>query len=1680
MNRTRILTSVSVAALMTTTIAPAARADNVVFDLTAAPPTLVMATKSASVEALSQINKATKLTADTATALLGIPDKNGGPIDLLGGLSDSLLVDKNTVFADAISNTAANIIDLVTATGSGDTSAATIGVLQITSSAGTAGLSGTVKDSSIRINAQDIGAGGAATQTDNMIEASATGNLSHSGISGDINPLLTSSEVGTSKAQSGSPTLDADATMLVATVQSLSDIDAPLAGVSGSRIGIQATSDGVSTKQLDGVPLTETGNQINATMVGNDATGIIFIDNDKALTLAGSAGVATLQYADGTDALTSKIGTSRIEVGDSGVTPTADLLGSDVTFSLNTINADATANSAANTLVLAEGVSVAGISAQANTATIGVVSKVGGDLYIQNTQTSLVSTSSSNQSDMSVLVQDMTGSAVLAGDGDLKDKSGIGNRFGASATGNDATNLIQTGDAAGFKGFTAINTGQDTSAKNDASLAATLAVSAGTIKSDGVVGTSAVTASSNSFSAEGTGNRQDSLTSIDATNIHGNTALYTTGRVVINNTLVHDDLAMSDLSVLSMQALDGTGTSGVASATAAATSLIVVDVVNQGGKAGTSLTASAIDVSGNSQTATATGNLSTRHGMELDAGATFAASVGVINDQTVENLASIQATSSTSSAAHYVVNVAPALITGSPVTLSGNEVTSSAYGNLAQDTSFTISGVYVRDNDNGAGPYNEAFGTVNHSNGAVPSVSASGGIMLLSGQLATDIGTVSASTSGTGVAVSVGAASGTTTFDKSNVTVSGNTILTQATINQTTSTGTVTATTLQTPSDLVNAQTLGDADKDGKGGGVSAQTSGAVMTTTVATNGAAITNSRIAMTDNSAISRGAVNVADNSLDVTAQSAVILNAAASNSSNTTSVILDVSDIARSGNAVVNDQYLDGLNTFSVAITSGYFPVTLNTGAGGLTDVDVDLDRNMRLAYGAGNDATNIVTLDVQTFDLSLADTVGGPLNGPIATVISNQRALDVPNTGAALSTSIGDLTWLNASGVKGAITNSHLSVDGNSDTAFSRVNNVSNTLTATGTAFVAPTSAKSTAILDSPSDGDIRLKFTSFASASRQENALDVSAKASSTFVWLHSAASSVTGSTLTVDNNLVNAEAYGNDSQNVLTLDYGVNQAQGFIANQQASTDADPTLTVNNGGTLIQLTNDKGPATATSFSMSGNHMLGIAGTNQTDNLLTSKGTDVTGGSGIAPLITLDTTTGEMIGKADLGVFNAQGGVTTADTATDTISVNMGVTFLSGAFGAINSGSLAIDNNLMLAQGIIHSASNGLDIDAKAVVGSLGAIVASQQIVTTGSKISVTGDTNGVSSTIASLSNAGAVSVDVSGNQIGRLAIGGTATNTLDVKAGASLTGSVAAPTPSIGATSLALNADFDIANEQLSKASSIVASTGGNFISVIDAAGMNGDSLKVDNNLIQSQAFGFVSENVIRLAAASSDATASVANHQLIDGTAISSSAGGSIYGMTKQAAGSTIEVSGNKILTNTVANTAVNGLVTSGKATLQESNGAGATINPAGTPVSVTGAAYTVLNWQETAAGTSLTSTVSGQYIGADFASNGTGVNDSSVAVSGNMAQAQAVANDATNVLVLNSGTFQHPSAAIASLQTTSDTTVSATVSGVSIGIGLTSLINASSNNSSFSVTGNAVGASAIGNSGVNIIRSQ
>jgi hypothetical protein len=130
------------------------------------------------------------------------------------------------------------------------------------------------------------------------------------------------------------------------------------------------------------------------------------------------------------------------------------------------------------------------------------------------------------------------------------------------------------------------------------------------------------------------------------------------------------------------------------------------------------------------------------------------------------------------------------------------------------------------------------------------------------------------------------------------------------------------------------------------------------------------------------------------------------------------------------------------------------------------------------------------------------------------------------------------------------------------------------------------------------------------------------------------------------------------------------------------------------------------------------------------------------------------------------------------------------------------------------------------------------------------------------------------------------------------------------------------------------------------------------------------------------------------------------------------------------------------------------------------------------VLNRQSVNDVDGLDSTIDNAAVGIDNLSGAGGVDATALDVNGNTLLASATANDAVNSLVLNTGTFQHPSSSIASLQTTSDTVVSASTSDVSVGVGLGGgLLSGTSSNSSVTVRGNVVGASAIGNSAVSAI---
>ncbi len=314
-------------------------------------------------------------------------------------------------------------------------------------------------------------------------------------------------------------------------------------------------------------------------------------------------------------------------------------------------------------------------------------------------------------------------------------------------------------------------------------------------------------------------------------------------------------------------------------------------------------------------------------------------------------------------------------------------------------------------------------------------------------------------------------------------------------------------------------------------------------------------------------------------------------------------------------------------------------------------------------------------------------------------------------------------------------------------------------------------------------------------------------------------------------------------------------------------------------------------------------------------------------------------------------------------------------------------------------------------------------------------------------------------------------------------AGSSLLGGVTAPTPDIGQPGLddtTLDADYNLLNVQtgFSDGGTISALADGVSLGLVTGSGLSGDALTVSNNLARSSATGFFASNTLALKAGSdSDATGQIGNIQVFNDIVIGSTISDAAFGVdvVGGALNSTVGVSGNVLNASSTANSALNALSTTAGASLQEPSGAGVTIDPAATArIAVTGASYAVLNMQSVSNST-VSSTASDILVGANIGP--AGFNTTSVTVSDNEITASAVGNESTNSLTLDTGTFEHPSAALANLQSTSGTTISASVSGVQVGIGFGSTLNGISNGSSFSVRGNSIGAVAIGNSSVNTI---
>ncbi|MBI1181625.1 MAG: hypothetical protein GC201_13825 [Alphaproteobacteria bacterium] len=1699
MSKMRVLAGVSGVALAASLAAGSAKADNLIVDLSAAPPTLTIAAPSSAVALPSaQIVLGGGDAASTTNTAIGFPGSDPTAYHDLAGGTDTIIVDGlNSIYASAGSSDVVNQIDFYTATGSGTSSAATLGSLQ---SSASAAVTADVDNSNVLAQVIDLGAGSTVRVNDNSITADGTVNGASNLVYGNINNAESSAEIGQSSIDAAAGTVIAGATALAGNVQAVTGTADTHALVSDSRIGLLAQTS--TEPNISGAPLDVIGNTISATFTGNGATTGVALTGDESITLDGTAGAVNAQLAQGGYTFSSEVRNVAIEAANTQDFGTdqfnADLSSSTLTLRDNTIMAGAMANDSTNSVALADNINLTGASSGRlnNFSAATDTANVKGDLFVANAQYTDVAVSGFvNDGEINMLTGDAAGSTVITD----------ANLIGADVTGSNAVNTLKVGSTADFTGVVAINTVQydegSQSAKNDSLIDLDVGSTTGTAQS---VTDSALSVDGNIVYGEAMGNSHSSTLDITGTTVTG-------GGVQVSNPILSTRTttfgqASADFSLLNAQVLDG-GT-----ATADVNTWVNVDAGDL------VFTTSSLSASDNYIYGLAIGNLATQTGIFLDA-TTLDGTVALASGQTVEDSTLLTSSIAPTSTAFIEVDVASgdvgpaaATVRDAAIAVDGNGFDSGIVGNLADVTSnfIVVHGVTVTG-DSGV---QQATASVSRL-APVTDTAVDHTIAMLNDQSVEDLNGAIATAFAGGdlINVTVGNANLATSVTDSTVTASGNSATTSAVLNSGSSGIFVGATSLDSASGLVNVQTVADQDGIDGSAAVKVDQNDLDIHIDVVAGDVAIENLTAQANGNSTLAAARLNRADNTVAVSSQTQTLSDTVDSSlpSGTLSALATGTGTYGHGESLLINDQSFAALGSDGVSVTVFDNEITVGIGLEGadLLNSVVETNGNLVSALSAGNDALNVLSVDVGSFDLSGADANGGGLaaetNGPIATLVSNQTGTDTAASGGFSTTVTSTSIHVEADNSKtNTIDGSNLSADLNTVRAFSRSNNVSNTLTATGTTVTNNADGDPAAILSGV--GDISLDQDTFAIASRQVSQVDITSAVADTSIGVDAGlltgdplTGSITGTSISANGNLIAAEAHGNDAGNLAITSFVDNAGQATVANTQVAGDDNEfqggqpltySATVSNA--IIGVATDvKGSVQDSAFSASFNSVAALSSANRGTSELDAIGTNVTMRNG-DNVTSTDPSAGDLTSDASLAVLNMQG---VADTVGPPVAVDASV-FGAGigvaSNGLFDSGSVAADANQILARAVEHEAHNTLVISASANIDSVGvgddapgASLASFQTVTGDSTVNAIVDTAGIAAIVDDPRSDLSFAASASGNDVTARAIGGTATNWLQASAGAEInTSQDSSPLAGNNLTASTLNAGFNVLNAQQANRAEIQANVGLVGIAAGGAEDYLNDSVNVNANLVIASSEAFDATNLLVLDAGSSSvASGAVLNTQSLDETLVGAGVDSVVIvtgNLGEGAEFSSLTVDGNAVEALSSGNSAVNALRTSAAATLQESSGAGAVLDFSATnPIAVTGADYAVLNSQVNDTG-DVTAAVSTVGIGIDGLEAPTGVNDSALNVDGNQVVASAASNSAVNSLALNTGTFQHPSAGIANLQVSEGVSVSGTVDGVGIGIGgVGTTLSSTSTNSSFTVRGNGIGASVIGNSGVNSLTS-
>ena len=737
------------------------------------------------------------------------------------------------------------------------------------------------------------------------------------------------------------------------------------------------------------------------------------------------------------------------------------------------------------------------------------------------------------------------GVTILAG-GDITGSqlSVDGNRTEGSASGNTATNRIAV-DATNLDAGSALTEASVSAATLTASADNSL-LNVQSVDSDlrtsvagtyGILQDPATAPASNDIGSSElsvSGNRQSAATS-------GNTA---TNSVALSaaNLNAEDPVATATSSaLLSIQTV--AADSQLSSGSVAQAGLV------SGGDIGTSQ----IDVNGNRNASTVTGNSAAN--TNTLAATNLQATSDLLSVQSIEDDASLQSTASLDASV-----IANGAIANSRVNVDGNRNEGTVTGNAAANR-IAVSGTNIALATLGAAEASLDFATqaaTNTADYALTNLQTIGEATL--GNTVTGDYSIVQNLSLTG-----------TDVDSSELSVSRNVQLATTTGN-----------------DAANAVSVaGTTTSNATSGLLSFQTSGAAVGASSTMNvdaPAAILSSTLAMDANVNQAVATINQVDNSVSLSSQNVTSASLGAN-------ALLDSTLGASISQGATADNVLNNVQIASTSVAASANTLLVNNDGGtqyplpfltdGIRTSTISMSGNSTLAQSTANSASNSMSLD------------GGSALGATGGLL-NQQASTASSTATATSTFGVAVSTDGASDP--AITSSTASINGNATTARASGNVASNELNVAALSLTAPSTGGS-AYLNGGVSPSPEGASASYGVLNAQGNAGAVNANVTVTYVggFMTTGAAplnSVNQSMLALNGNGAAAVAVGNSANNTLSmavLNHGTSSA--VIANEQGNT-APISATVTQA--RIVLAASGGGVNASSLSASGNRVSATA------------------------------------------------------------------------------------------------------------------------------------------------------------------------------------------------------------------------------------------------------------------------------------------------------------------------------------------------------------------------------------------------------------------------------------------------------------------------------------------------------